>query len=199
MHGIVFTSFRDYLRVRRGSDFASEIFEGEIYAMSEAYPDDAFVRLLARAGERMEVAGDELLRDFGAFTGEMVFPRLYTAFYTVAGGTLPFLLTIENRIHELVRATIPNAAPPELHVTASEAGVEIAYTSPRHLCRLLEGLVVGTGRHFREDVTVEEVACAKKGKPACLFEVGAKPSDAEASHGRAQVSTRRPYGGDLAR
>ena len=172
MHGIVFTSFRDYLRVRRGSDFASEIFEGEIYAMSEAYPDDAFVRLLARAGERMEVAGDELLRDFGAFTGEMVFPRLYTAFYTVAGGTLPFLLTIENRIHELVRATIPNARPPQLKVVPlGDDGVQIAYSSPRRLCVLLRGLVEGTARQYGETATIAESACMRAGAGACLFDV----------------------------
>ena len=171
MHGIVFTSFRDYLRDRRGSEFASEIFSGEVYAMSDAYDDEAFAAVLERAGERMRVDADELLRDFGAFTGETVFPRLYPAFYSVAGNTLSFLLTIETRIHELVRATIPNATPPQLRAAPADGGVEIAYTSPRQLCRLLEGLVIGTGRYFREAVVVQEVACAKTGGPACLFEV----------------------------
>lgn len=51
----------------------------------------------------------------------------------------------------------------------------ISYTSPRRLCRLLEGLVLGLGEHYGERVTVDEIQCQSRGDIACAFvvEVGA--------------------------
>lgn len=170
MHGIIFTSFRDYLSFRESSALASDVFAGTLHSMSESYPDEEFARVLRRARERLDVPEAELLEAFGRFTGERVFPRLYPPFYTVAGGTLPFLLAIENRIHELVRATIPSARPPQLGVAPLESGVEIRYSSRRRLCRLLEGLVIGTADHYEEEVSVEEVACMNEGAKACVFQ-----------------------------
>ena len=171
MHGIVFTSFQDYLRSCHGGAIARDVFDGAIYAMSDVYDDADLARLLARASERLAIAQDELVRDFGRYTGKNVFPRLYPAFYAISAGTLPFLLTIENRIHELVRATIVNARPPELKVIPEADGVQIHYTSPRRLCRLLEGLVHGTGEHYEEPVEIREIACVSRGDLACLFHV----------------------------
>jgi len=113
-----------------------------------------------------------MLRDFGAFTAETTFARLYPAFFTIAGDTRSFLLSVEDRIHELVRATVPNAAPPALAVRPAGAqGVEIVYTSTRRLCRLLEGLVVGTGHYYGEKINITEVECMNKGASACRFQV----------------------------
>jgi hypothetical protein len=173
VHGLIFETYRDYLRARYGSGLARELFADEpLYAMSEAYPDENFARLLAKTEAKLDRDEAELLRDFGAFTGELTFPRLYPAFYTVAGDTCSFLVTIEDRIHELVRATIPDAQPPQLHVEQLGNGrLTISYTSPRRLCRLLEGLVVGTARAFGETIEIEETACMQDGAPACLFEI----------------------------
>jgi V4R domain len=71
-----------------------------------------------------------------------------------------------------VRATIPNARPPELHVSEHGAdGVTIDYSSPRQLCVLLRGLAEGTARHYGERAEIEEVTCMRRGDPGCRFEV----------------------------
>jgi len=115
---------------------------------------------------------NELVREFGVFTGENTFPRLYPAYYAVAGATRAFLLSVETLIHELVRATIPNATPPRLVVRPlNEDGVRIDYASPRKLCVLLRGLVDGTARHYGEEAAMEETACMHRGDPACVFEI----------------------------
>lgn len=170
MHGIVFASLHDFLHARGGRTAVADVFDGRVYPMFQAHPDSDFAELLGRAGEATGLDEEELARDFGAFTGEKTFPRLYPAFYELAPDTCTFLLGVEDRIHELVRATIPDANPPALTVreTGSQS-VEIEYTSPRKLCRLLEGLVLGTARWYGEDVQVTETACVKQGAPACLF------------------------------
>jgi hypothetical protein len=71
-----------------------------------------------------------------------------------------------------VRATIPNARPPELHVSElGDDGVTIEYSSPRQLCVLLRGLAEGTAAHYGETAQIDEVSCMKRGDPVCRFEI----------------------------
>ena len=173
MHGVIFASYSDFVTARFGAETARAVFASEpIYLMSEAYEDERLLELIKQTCQRMEVSIEELVRDFGVFTAQRTFARLYPAFFEVAGSARPFLLTIEERIHELVRATIPNARPPELHVTPlGEDAVTIAYTSPRKLCSLLEGLVDGTARHYGESASIDQSECMLRGDAACLFQV----------------------------
>jgi hypothetical protein len=172
MHGIIFASLHDYSRARLGPDITRDVFDGRSYPMSETHPDGDFIELLERAARARRMPVDDVLRDFGVFTAEQTFPRLYPAFFEIARDTRTFLLGVEDRIHELVRATIPDARPPSLAVHPNgEHGVEILYSSPRRLCRLLEGLVLGTGQHYDEQVTVTQTDCMLDGAAACRFEV----------------------------
>src|SRR5215207_22690 len=152
VHGLIFASFRDFITVQYGPGIAKSILEGQpVHLLTEAYPDEDFLAVVGKACEQTRVETDDLVREFGVFAGETTFPHLYPAFYSVAGGARSFLLTVEALIHELVRATIPNATPPQLLVTPlDEDGVQIEYSSPRRLCILVRGLVDGTARHYGE-------------------------------------------------
>jgi hypothetical protein len=78
-----------------------------------------------------------------------------------------------------VRATIPNAEPPQLSVTELDRdGVAIDYTSKRQLCVLLRGLAEGTARHYGEDAKIDEVSCMKRGDASCRLEVRLSPAGA---------------------
>jgi hypothetical protein len=173
VHGVIFSSFRDFLTAEHGSETAQRVFRGEpVYLLSQSYPDESLDRLVGRATEAVGVGADELVHDFGVYTGSTTFTRLYPAFFAIANSTREFLLTVETRIHELVRATIPNAAPPQLHVTELGAdGVSIVYSSPRQLCVLLRGLAEGTASHYRETATIEEPTCMRRGDDRCTFEL----------------------------
>ena len=117
------------------------------------------------------------MHDFGVFTAPTTFARPYTAFFAIAPSARDFLLTVETRIHELVRATIPNARPPQLQVSERGTnGVSISYTSARQLCVLLRGLVEGTARHYDETAVIEESTCMKRGDAACTFDVTLRPA-----------------------
>jgi hypothetical protein len=172
MHGVIFASFRDFALTRFGPDPAKEILAGRpVYVMSEAYDDEDFHSLLRRASEVSGVGADELVHQFGEFAGGKTFPRLYPAFFEVAGGTRAFLLTVEDRIHELVRATIPDACPPQLAVEPQGDGVRITYSSPRRLCGLLAGLLDGTAAYYGDTVDYGQSACMHRGDEACVFDV----------------------------
>ena len=178
MHGVIFTSLQEYLTAAHGGDVASTVSGGrEPYRATESYPDHEFTRMVDRASQATGRSVDALVYDFGVFTAITTFVRLYPAFFAVASSARDFLLTVEGRIHELVRATVPNAAPPELGIRQLDDGaLSIIYASRRGLCVLLRGLVQGTASHYGEQATVDELACMRQGDAACRFEVRLNPA-----------------------
>jgi hypothetical protein len=178
VHGVVFSSFRDYVTEAYGRDVFEQVFaDGGAYLLSEAYPDKELILLIGRAQEATGRVVDDLVFDFGVFTAQKTFARLYPAFFAISPSTREFLLTVETRIHELVRATIPNAHPPQLHVSERGTdGVSIVYTSPRQLCVLLRGLVEGTARHYGETADVVETSCMRLGDETCTVDVTLSPA-----------------------
>jgi hypothetical protein len=173
VHGLIFVSLRDYLAAEHGAATEEEIMASEpFYFVSEAYPDEQFIALLDRATRLTGMPRERLLHDFGVFTAEKTFARLYPALFALSPSAREFLLTVETSIHDIVRVAMPTALPPELDVSETEDGaVSIVYTSPRRLCAMLRGLVEGSARHYRERVRIHEVACMHRGDDACRFEV----------------------------
>jgi predicted hydrocarbon binding protein len=173
VHGLIFASLRDYVTTRHGAEATRRVFEGEPdYLLSESYPDPQLDRLLRRTGEDVGWDQDMVMYDFGVHAGSTTFARLYPSAFSAAENASEFLLTVESRIHEVVRATVPNAAPPRLKVSRLGAdAVEIDYSSPRRLCMLLRGLAEGTARRFGETTDIEETSCMKRGDDVCRFEV----------------------------
>ena len=170
MHGLIFQSFRSFLVKRYGGAAQAVAEEAAAYEPTEAYEDDDFSALLLRATADLDVPREELLEQFGEFAAAETFARLYPDYYTRSGGTRPFLLSVEERIHALVRTAVEGARPPHLHVLPfGDAGVAITYTSDRHLCRLVTGLVRGTASHYGERVAIEEPECMLRGAVACAF------------------------------
>jgi predicted hydrocarbon binding protein len=180
VHGVIFTSLRDYLTSEHGAEMAHEVFADQpIFLLSESYDDDVLSGLIGKAAQMSGREVAEICHDFGVFTASTTFTRLYPAFFAIAPSAREFLLTVETRIHELVRATIPNAAPPQLRIAEhGEDGVRIVYSSPRRLCVLLGGLVQGTAGHYGEAASIDEVTCMHRGDASCTFEITLAPADA---------------------
>jgi predicted hydrocarbon binding protein len=173
VHGVIFTSLGDYLVAAHGRDVAAAVFASEPeYFPSTSYADEVFGRLIDFALAHTGRDKDELLLELGVFTGETTFARLYPAFFKAEPSTREFLLTVEHRIHELVRATISHASPPRLQVEPrDDGGVSIAYYSERRLCVLLRGLTEGAARHYGQHAELDERTCMLRGDKACTFEV----------------------------
>ncbi len=198
MHGLIFAGLRDYSIVRLGERKATELWQGRQFELDEAYDDTSFAaqvdRLAAATGEQVA----DVERGFGSFVAQQTFTELFPAYYEESADCFAFLLGIEEKIHEVVRATIPGASPPKLHVHAfGDLGVLVSYTSERGLCTLLEGLVLGTATYYGDEIAIEELQCMRRGDPGCVFSVQRAESDAPHVPG-ALLAVRSPveqYGG----
>src|SRR5207302_9817249 len=116
MHGLIFAGFSDFIH-ERYPDLAAAIWESEPrYDSTKAYSDDDFTRVLTRTIERTGDGSREILVEFGRFAAQNTFYELYPAYYRASGSTQRFLLGVEVRIHDLVRATPRGTAPPRLQV-----------------------------------------------------------------------------------
>ena len=167
MHGLVLISFQRFAEAR-GLDGAPR----RSYDADEAYPDEEFTRWLAEVAQGLGVDESVVQREFGEYLGREAFPELAPSFYDTHGDLLSALLAVEEQIHELVRRAVPGAAPPRLRVAPlGEHGAVIAYTSERHLCALLEGLVEGTAARYGTPIRLEHPQCMHKGDIACSIVV----------------------------
>ena len=171
MHGLIFASLRNYSVLRVGEERAGEIWQDRVFESTDAYDDAWFAAQIERLAAATEESVAEVQRGFGSFAAQQTFVALFPAYYAECGDTFAFLLGIEEKIHDVVRATIRGASPPKLHVEALDDGVLVSYTSERGLCKLLEGLVLGTAEHYGDEIAVEELQCMHRGDPACVFSV----------------------------
>lgn len=174
MHGVIFNSLHDYLVAEHGRSVAAAVFAGEgEFGNGEAYADEGLSRLVDLAAAETRRERDEILFELGVFTAETTFARLYPGFFAAEPSARAFLLTVERRIHEVVRATIPYAGPPRLGIEPLGADrLSITYDSPRRLCVLLRGLAEGAARHYGQHAELEELTCMLRGDAACTFAAG---------------------------
>jgi hypothetical protein len=170
MHGLIFTSFRAFVASEYPA-ISGDVWADTRYLATEAYSDEEFEAVVARTTESSGDSRNTVLRRFGIFAGVSTFRLLYPAYYAGHDDTFSFLLDIEQQIHEVVRRTVPDSAPPHLDIRAlSSGGVSIAYTSSRGLCELLEGLVIGVARFYGDALQIDQPLCMHQGDVAgCTF------------------------------
>jgi predicted hydrocarbon binding protein len=176
MHGVVFHSFAGFVTAAYGAARAATVLGDRTYSGEEAYPDEELSYLLGRAAGATGREIDDLYREFGRYAALTTFLAMYPDYYAAHTSARTFLLGIEEEIHRVVRRTVPGAHPPHLRVVPlGSVGVVVSYTSDRRLCRLLEGLVLGTAEHYGERATIDETQCMRRGDPACAFHVQLEP------------------------
>ena len=151
MHGLVFAGLRDYSVEALGAVRADELWADRVFSVTESYEDEWFTAQLDRLAAATGQSRASVDRDFGVFAARTTFAGLYPEYYAEADDVFDFLLGIEEKIHELVRATIPGASPPRLHVQqlGEGEGVLISYTSAPPPLQAARGAGAGRGRRAR--------------------------------------------------
>jgi Haem-NO-binding len=171
VHGLIFAGLRAYMDEVAGPDRAWEALGKRMYVIHESHPDGLFLDAVERGSRLTGMEPDDFLRQFGVFTGEAFFPRLFPMIYEPHVSARSFLPVVDAQIHGIVREAVPDSLPPGLAVHSDGDALILAYSSERGLCVYLAGLIEGTARHYGEEARLDEQTCMRQGDPACVFRV----------------------------
>lgn len=171
--GVIFDLLRTIVETDHGEDAWDDAIDRAgvdgVYTAVGKYPDDEFTTLLNHVPSGQAASTADLLRWFG----RRAMPELaiaYPMFFRGHESLATFLPTLNDVIHAEVRKLYPDAEVPDFRMTGDgEQTLLVEYRSPRRLCALAEGFIVGAADHFDEHVVVEQPTCMLRGDEHCAL------------------------------
>jgi hypothetical protein len=172
MNGIVFIEIGKFAQSRLGDQAWREVVRlagvpSRIYYRVADYPDEEAFALLSALSAAMEEPISAVLESLGEF---IVPDLMKMSRYWIKPDwkTLDLIANTEETIHEMLRSEGSQTNPPRLQCRrAGPDQVVVTYTSPRKLCALAKGIIIGVGKHYGERVTIAEPTCMLKDAAAC--------------------------------
>ena len=175
MKGVIFNAVEDAVVDLYSEDVWDDLLDaaglaGNYTSLGEY--DDA--QLLALVTAACEMTGHEP-GELVTLLGRHAFPHLagrYPELVDGADDTHAFLRQVNDIIHPEVLKLHPDAKPPEFEFeTRADNVLRITYKSERRLGALAEGLILGAGDRFNEDVQINVVS--GMGDAVTVFDVKA--------------------------
>jgi hypothetical protein len=185
MKGVIFNLVEEVVSDRFGEDTWDKLLDEAgldgAYTSLGSYPDDQLFALVGAASKQLGVEADAVVRLLGQEAIPLLADR-YPMFFEPHSTTRAFLLTLNDIIHPEVRRLYPGADVPTFGYNNDDDGaLVITYHSPRKLCALAEGFILGAGKHYGEQVEVEQPACMHHGAPECVLRCIVSPGSASAT------------------
>lgn len=176
MKGIIFRQLEEFVTEQHGMMAWDEAIEscdlasGGVYIGTEKYDDDELFTLVGYFCDKLGVTPDVLVRAFGKF----IFPALYEMGHDLvkdAQNLREFLLLVEDVIHVEVRKLHQDASLPTFDYLQHKTKLVMVYRSPRKLCHLSEGLILGAAEQFQQKIEVTQPVCMHKGDEFCELQI----------------------------
>ncbi len=175
MKGIVFNLLEQVVTAEHGERTWDALLESAgasgAYSSLGNYPDEELGRIIGAASQELRVPAQDVVRWFGRRAIPLL-ARGYPAFFTPHRRTRDFLLTLNTIIHPEVRKLYPDAVVPEFEfATPAPDVLHLGYRSPRRMCALAEGFILGAADHYGETAELAQPSCMLRGDPACTIVV----------------------------
>jgi len=136
-----------------------------------SYPDEHLLKLVGAASVELGLEPDAIVTWFGA-KAMPYFAERYPQLFDPHSNARSFVMTLNNIIHPEVRKLYPGATVSDFEFDSSSPDVLLmGYSSPRKLCSLAEGLLIGAADHFGERVSIDQPECMKRGDSRCLLAI----------------------------
>lgn len=174
MKGLIFDLLRTIVEADHGEDAWDDAIDRAgvdgVYTAVGKYPDVEFTTLLDHVPFEHAAATDDPLRWFGRRAMPEL-ARAYPMFFRGHDSLATFLPTLNDVIHAEVRKLYPDADVPDFRMSGDvEQMLVLEYRSPRRLCALAEGFILGAADHFDEQVAVGQPDCMLRGDEHCTLE-----------------------------
>ena len=177
MKGIIFNLLEDVVVKTHGDAAWDQLLEQAdldgVYTSLGSYDDAEIMQLVSAAGSSLSLSDDEVLRWFGRQAIPGMAER-WPGFFAAHEKTIPFLRTLNSVIHPEVRKLYAGAYCPHFDFTSpTDESLLMGYRSPRQLCGLAHGFILGAGDHYGDELTVQHLECMHDGADRCLIAVTA--------------------------
>lgn len=175
MMGIMFNIVEEIVTAEYGPDTWDDLLDDAgvegAYTAIGSYDDAELLALLDAASARLEMPREQVTVLLGRRSLPLFLAR-YPALVGEETSARGMLLTLNSFIHPEVRKLYPEADVPDFtFVNESVDALAMTYHSRRRLCALAEGLILGTGDHFGEELSVRQPECMHRGADHCLLVV----------------------------
>ena len=180
MKGVIFNLVEEVVVGKYGEDVWDSLLEAAgvdgSYTSLGSYPDEELFKLVGAASSALGVSGDQVVLELGEAAIPLLAER-YPVFFEGHETTRSFLLTLNDIIHPEVRKLYPGAQVPNFGFGVDSPDfLEIHYQSPRKLCALAEGFILGAAAQYRERATIEQPECMLRGADQCVLRCSFMPA-----------------------
>lgn len=144
------------------------------FRLDTVYPDDEWQRLLAAAGTVLGKSQDELEVAYASFFGRDSLRR-WPVWFEMSANARQFLerqQTIHNTFATGMRdAGARSGIRDKFRLEGRPHELVTHYRSPNQLCGLYKALAQWVLDHYREQATIEETRCTKRGDTECEIHI----------------------------
>ncbi|SMF54556.1 Haem-NO-binding [Alteromonadaceae bacterium Bs31] len=177
MKGAVFIAFNDMIEGLHGIEKWEAILnkaqpESEgIYASAGSYADEEIVQLVLAAADELDAPASDITRSFGKYLfGEL--NKKFPIFASLHDDLFSFLNSIESVIHKEVRKLYNDASLPKISCSKiNNHHFRMTYESPRKMCALAEGLILGAAEHYQANASLSQPQCMHEGSDQCHIDI----------------------------
>ena len=175
MKGVVFDILRDMVEENYGMEGWQAILDKSgsdgLYISTQTYEDAELMGLVSAASDITKISVSDLVFAFGEYMVPSFYKR-YPSFFDNAENFIKFLVSVDQIIHVEVRKLFPDAGLPTFDYNDEKSNhLTMIYKSPRKLCRLAEGLISGSAKHFNEKYILKHDPCMHDGHDHCNLEL----------------------------
>jgi predicted hydrocarbon binding protein len=172
VNGIVFIEIGKFARSRLGDQAWPQVVAqagvpSRIYYRVADYPDEEAAALLSALSAMLQEPVAAVLESLGEFIAPDLI-RMAQFWIKPEWKTVDLIANTESTIHELLRKEGSRVDPPRLQCRVTgPREVVVIYDSPRRMCALAKGIIVGVAAHYEEQVAVRQPVCMLEGAPRC--------------------------------
>lgn len=140
-----------------------------IYTGTKNYSDDELFAIVGVICKTLDVELPVILRAFGDYLFHFLH-KAHPVFADSQPNFFDFIDSIDGVIHVEVNKLDEHAQTPRITVEqVNESEALLSYESPRKLCHLAEGLLMGAAAHYGIAISISQTQCMHNGADECLL------------------------------
>lgn len=159
MKGVVFTQYLEMIEEKFGFDVSDDMIEKSgvsgIYTQAGNYPATDLLAMVSALSQITGIAVADLVFSYGEYLFEILI-KIYPEPIKRYNSSFEFISNVENVVHPEVKKLYPDSELPTFELLEkTDNKMVIVYKSSKPMMDFAKGLMVGCGKHYKENLEVD--------------------------------------------